>query len=524
MRVKTIQIVWHEKKPVYSVDFHSSGVLATGGGDKDVKLWEVKLDSEQNPVVTHLGHLMGHTRAVNTVRFAPSGQLLASAGVGGEMYLWKPSTETQKVFGSEETDPGWKTSAALRGHTDDVQDLAWAPDSSALISGSIENICIIWDVEAGARKCRLEDHRHYVQGVTWDPASEFVISQSADRTCRVYGPKGPVLGKKKAKKSQAASSVNMVLDMQCLHVLSKRAMPASGPSEHEQEDSKPQRLSLFQDEQLNSFFRRLAWSPDGSFLVVPCGQYKQTADSPTLFTAYVYARGHWAQPFLRLPATNKAVVAVRFCPQLFSLRDCPQQDNGLSGNQQQQPFQLPYRMVFAIATLDSIIIYDTQQPTPIAVLGSLHFEAVTDLAWSCDGAFLAISSYDGYCSIASFDKGELGEFVLAADLPPHIRERVACAAKQAAPAASTPHPHKTPGPASGSASMPPPSTSQASRLQQEDFSMLSPLPMRKMNASMAVGEKSGMKRIAPTPIVAGNSRPDSTQNTKKVRRIAPEAV
>ena len=43
----------------------------------------------------------------------------------------------------------------------------------------------------------------------------------------------------------------------------------------------------------------------GSFLVVPCGQYRQTLDSPTLFTAYVYARGHWAQPFLRLPATNK---------------------------------------------------------------------------------------------------------------------------------------------------------------------------------------------------------------------------
>ncbi len=43
----------------------------------------------------------------------------------------------------------------------------------------------------------------------------------------------------------------------------------------------------------------------GAFLVVPCGQYKQTLDSPTLFTAYVYARGHWNQPFLRLPATNK---------------------------------------------------------------------------------------------------------------------------------------------------------------------------------------------------------------------------
>lgn len=46
--------------------------------------------------------------------------------------------------------------------------------------------------------------------------------------CRVYGPKGPVVGKKKAKRAAPSSSVNSVLDLQCLHVLSKRAMPASG--------------------------------------------------------------------------------------------------------------------------------------------------------------------------------------------------------------------------------------------------------------------------------------------------------
>ena len=38
MRVKTLQVVWHSQKPIYSVDFHPSGVLATGGGDKDVKV------------------------------------------------------------------------------------------------------------------------------------------------------------------------------------------------------------------------------------------------------------------------------------------------------------------------------------------------------------------------------------------------------------------------------------------------------------------------------------------------------
>jgi hypothetical protein len=38
MKVKVIQIVWHSKEPVFSVDFHPSGLLASGGGDKDIKV------------------------------------------------------------------------------------------------------------------------------------------------------------------------------------------------------------------------------------------------------------------------------------------------------------------------------------------------------------------------------------------------------------------------------------------------------------------------------------------------------
>ena len=43
------------------------------------------------------------------------------------------------------------------------------------------------------------------------------------------------------------------------------------------------------------------------------------------------------------------------------------------------------------------VVAALQKPTPLAVLGALHFEVITDLAWSPDGSFLAISSYDGYC-------------------------------------------------------------------------------------------------------------------------------
>ncbi len=38
MKAKTLQIVWHGKEPVYSLDFHPSGILATGGADKDIRV------------------------------------------------------------------------------------------------------------------------------------------------------------------------------------------------------------------------------------------------------------------------------------------------------------------------------------------------------------------------------------------------------------------------------------------------------------------------------------------------------
>ena len=38
MRHKLCQIIWHGKEPVFSVDFHRSGILASAGGDKDIKV------------------------------------------------------------------------------------------------------------------------------------------------------------------------------------------------------------------------------------------------------------------------------------------------------------------------------------------------------------------------------------------------------------------------------------------------------------------------------------------------------
>ena len=72
----------------------------------------------------------------------------------------------------------------LRGHAEDVIDLTWAPDGSALASGSLDNACMVWDAASGKAKLRLDQHTHYVQGVSWDPLGTYLLTMSSDRTCR----------------------------------------------------------------------------------------------------------------------------------------------------------------------------------------------------------------------------------------------------------------------------------------------------------------------------------------------------
>lgn len=44
------------------------------------------------------------------------------------------------------------------------------------------------------------------------------------------------------------------------------------------------------------------------------------------------------------------------------------------------------------------------------------------MAWAPDGLTLAISSHDGYCTLACFNKGELGQVLPSESLPATLRK------------------------------------------------------------------------------------------------------
>ncbi|KAI4385205.1 hypothetical protein MLD38_003258 [Melastoma candidum] len=376
MKGGTVQINWHDTKPVLSLDFHpNSSLLASSGSDFDIKLWRIVCDEEKNvPVASYQSSLSYHSSSVNVVRFSPSGEFLASGADGGELILWK-----SHVVEAGET---WKVLKTLLFHRKDVLDMEWSKDNRFLLSGSVDNSCIIWDISKGSVCQILDGHFHYVQGVAWDPLSKFVASISSDRTCRIYANKALSKGKEVEKPNYV-----------CQHVICK--MDPQG------DDDGAAKSNLFHDETLPSFFRRLAWAPDGSFLLAPAGSYRLSSDSEPVNTTYIFSRRDLSRPAIQLPGASKAVVACRFCPVVFSLR----------GSNPDGFFKLPYRLIFALATLNSLYIYDTESVAPIVIMAGIHYASITDIAWSPDAQFLALSSQDGYCTLLEFENEELGSAI-----------------------------------------------------------------------------------------------------------------
>lgn len=375
MRGGTVQINWHDLQPVLTLDFHPvSRRLATGGGDHDIKIWVIASDDseEKLPTASYVSSLSSHSSAVNVLRFSPSGENLASGADGGGIILW--------TLHSTDDGEAWKIHKSLLFHRKDVLDLQWSSDGSYLVSASVDNSCIIWDANKGVVQQMLEGHLHYVQGVAWDPLGHYIASLSSDRTCKIY-----------ANKPQGKSKNTEKMNFVCQHTLVKAEL------QNHDESKPPIKTHLFHDETLPSFFRRLAWSPDGSFLVLPAGLCKYSSE--VINTAYILSRRDLSRPAIQLPGASKAIVAVRFCPIVFTLR----------GSQSEGLFKLPYRAVFAVATFNSLYVYDTESAAPILIHAGLHYAAITDIAWSPDAKYLSLSSRDGYCTIIEFENEELGQ-------------------------------------------------------------------------------------------------------------------
>ncbi|XP_067634310.1 chromatin assembly factor 1 subunit B [Eurosta solidaginis] len=392
MKCKIPEISWHNRDPVLSVDIQpkpnvcgeqiSNGKhrLASGGTDAHVLIWYMNYTEDGNDIELDLAaDLTRHQRAVNAVKWSPNGELLASGDDESVVFIWKQKGDQEPLnildSTNEQDKEVWIVLKVLRGHMEDIYDLSWAPNSQFLVSGSVDNTAIIWDVQKGKSMGMLRDHKSFVQGVAWDPKNQYIASLSSDRYLRIFD----------------------IQTKKVLHRINKSSLPVG-----EGHQLHGHRLRLFHDDTLQTFFRRLCFTPDGKLLLTPAGVAESEDVAQSLHTTYIFSRHAFRQPAIVLPCPGQYTVAVRCCPLLYRLRPHKPDVNP-------PVVPLPYRMIFAVATRSSVYFYDTQQRQPFAVISNIHYTRLTDVTWSSDGRIVVVSSTDGFCSLITFEAGELGE-------------------------------------------------------------------------------------------------------------------
>ena len=152
----TLKLLTGHTDAVLTVAFSPSGnYLASGGSDGTVRGWYVRTG-------TLVETFQGHGGAVRSVRFSPDGSTLASACVDKHIRLWD-------VWSGD-------LRRTLVGHSEPVHTVAFSPDGLTIASGSRDGAVMLWDVQTGNKLQTLEGHEEPLSSVAFSPDGRTLAS------------------------------------------------------------------------------------------------------------------------------------------------------------------------------------------------------------------------------------------------------------------------------------------------------------------------------------------------------------
>lgn len=189
MPLTPIQTLVGHTDRVWTLAWNPSGsLLASSGGDKDIRLW-----AKQGELWSCVAILRDtHNKSIRRLCWSPCGNYIASASFDSTVCLWRKEIDEKS----------WKTIMNLEGHENEVKSVAWSHDGQYLASCGRDRTVWIWERAASGDDEDVDDaenwdcsdirndHTKDVKHIVWHPTANILVSCSYDDTVKFFHKDG----------------------------------------------------------------------------------------------------------------------------------------------------------------------------------------------------------------------------------------------------------------------------------------------------------------------------------------------
>lgn len=342
---------------VISVAFSPTGkYLASGSGDTTVRFWDL---TTETPHFTS----KGHTHWVLSIAWSPDGKKLASGCKNSQIFIWDPNTGNQ-------------IGKTLIGHTKWITWLSWEPlhlnpECRYLASASKDCSVRIWDTVLGQCQKILTSHTQSVTAVKWG-GDGLLYSSSQDRTIKVWRASDGVLCRTLQGHAHWVNTMALSTD----YVLRTGAFNPAEASINPQDMQGS--LEVLKEKALQRYNQVRGQAPE------------RLVSGSDDFTLFLWAPAEDKKPLQRMTGHQALINEVLFSPDT---------------------------RIIASASFDkSVKLWDGKTGKYLASLRG-HVSAVYQIAWSADSRLLVSGSSDSTLKVWDTKTRKL-----AVDLPGHADE------------------------------------------------------------------------------------------------------